>query len=170
MSKLEWDKTGERLYHLGVDHGVVFPMVKGKYTTGAPWNGLTAVNESPDGADPNDIYADNIKYASIRSAENFKYTLEALTYPPEFEQCDGSVEVAKGVSIGQQKRCPFGLSYRTRIGADDDPEKGYIIHLVYTKTETDGKLKGKADSFVSQTNDPGAGSALANGKLLVVYV
>lgn len=118
MSKLEWDKTGERLYHLGVDHGVVFPMAKGKYSTGAPWNGLTAVNESPDGADPNDIYADNIKYASIRSAENFKYTLEALTYPPEFEQCDGSVEVAKGVSIGQQKRCPFGLSYRTRIGAD----------------------------------------------------
>ena len=126
MSKLEWDKTGERLYHLGVDHGVVFPMVKGKYTTGAPWNGLTAVNESPDGADPNDIYADNIKYASIRSAENFKYTLEALTYPPEFEQCDGSVEVAKGVSIG--------LSYRTRIGADDDPEKGYIIHLVWNST------------------------------------
>ena len=134
MSKLEWDKTGERLYHLGVDRGVVFPMVKGKYTTGAPWNGLTAVNESPDGADPNDIYADNIKYASIRSAENFKYTLEALTYPPEFEQCDGSVEVTKGVSIGQQKRCPFGLSYRTRIGADDDPEKGYIIHLVWNST------------------------------------
>lgn len=134
MSKLEWDKTGERLYQLGVDHGVVFPMVKGKYSTGAPWNGLTAVNESPDGADPNDIYADNIKYASIRSAENFKYTLEALTYPPEFEQCDGSVEVAKGVSIGQQKRCPFGLSYRTRIGADDDPEKGYIIHLVWNST------------------------------------
>lgn len=133
MSKLEWDKTGERLYQLGVDHGVVFPMVKGKYSTGAPWNGLTAVNESPDGADPNDIYADNIKYASIRSAENFKYTLEALTYPPEFEQCDGSVEVAKGVSIGQQKRCPFGLSYRTRIGADD-PEKGYIIHLVWNST------------------------------------
>ena len=133
MSKLEWDKTGERLYHLGVDHGVVFPMVKGKYSTGAPWNGLTAVNESPDGADPNDIYADNIKYVSIRSAENFKYTLEALTYPPEFEQCDGSVEVAKGVSIGQQKRCPFGLSYRTRIGADDDPEKGYIIHLVWPR-------------------------------------
>lgn len=134
MSKLEWDKTGERLYQLGVDHGVVFPMVKGKYSTGAPWNGLTAVNESPDGADPNDIYADNIKYASIRSVENFKYTLEALTYPPEFEQCDGSVEVAKGVSIGQQKRCPFGLSYRTRIGADDDPEKGYIIHLVWNST------------------------------------
>ena len=134
MSKLEWDKTGERLYHLGVDRGVVFPMAKGKYITGAPWNGLTAVNESPDGADPNDIYADNIKYASIRSAENFKYTLEALTYPPEFEQCDGSVEVAKGVSIGQQKRCPFGLSYRTRIGADDDPEKGYIIHLVWNST------------------------------------
>jgi len=134
MSKLEWDKTGERQYHMGVDHGVVFPMAKGKYTKGAPWNGLTAVNESPDGADANDLYADNIKYASIRAAENFKYTIEAFTYPPEFEQCDGTAEVMPGVGIGQQKRCPFGFSWRSLIGTDEDQEKGYIIHLVWNST------------------------------------
>lgn len=134
MSKLEWDKTGERLYHLGVSKGVVFPMLKGKYQKGAAWNGLTAVTESPDGADANDTYADDIKYASIRSAENYKYTIEALSYPPEFEQCDGSAEVMPGVSIGQQKRVPFGFTWQTRIGADDDQEKGYMIHVVWNST------------------------------------
>lgn len=132
--RLEWDKTGERLYHLGVSKAVVFPMEKGKYANGTPWNGITAVNESPDGADPNDVYADNIKYASLRSAENFKYTIEALMYPPEFEACDGTAEVVPGVSIGQQKRKPFGFTWQTKVGADDDEDKGYIIHLVWNST------------------------------------
>lgn len=134
MAILEWDKTGERLYHLGVDKGVLFPLVQGAYTKGVAWNGLTAVNESPDGADPNDLYADNIKYASIRSTENFKFTIEGFTYPSEFEACDGSAEVAPGVNIGQQKRQPFGFAWRTKIGADDDEEKGYIIHLAWNCT------------------------------------
>ena len=135
MSKLEWDKTGERLYHLGVDHGVVFPMVKGKYTTGAPWNGLTAVNESPDGADPNDIYADNMKYLGLVGAEKFGATVEAYTYPDEFAECDGSVELVKGATIGQQNRKVFGMVYRTVIGNDvDGNEHGYKLHLIYGAT------------------------------------
>ena len=135
MSKLEWDKTGERLYHLGVDHGVVFPMVKGKYTTGVPWNGLTAVNESPDGADPNDIYADNMKYLGLVGAEKFGATVEAYTYPDEFAECDGSVELVKGATIGQQNRKVFGMVYRTVIGNDvDGNEHGYKLHLIYGAT------------------------------------
>lgn len=131
--KLEWDKTGEHLYETGTDHGVLFPIDdEGKYMEGVVWNGLTAVSESPDGAEPTDLWADNIKYASIRSTENFKATIEAYTYPDEFAECDGSAEVVKGVTIGQQPRRSFGFSYRTKIGNEvlfDD--YGYKLHLIY---------------------------------------
>lgn len=133
MSKLTWDGVGERLFETGLDHGVLFPMnTTGAYDNGVAWNGLTNVNESPDGGEANDHYADNIKYASIMSAENFKATVEAFTYPHEFEACDGSAEIAVGVSISQQTRKKFGLSYRTKIGNDvDSEEHGYKLHLVY---------------------------------------
>lgn len=131
--KLEWDKTGEHLYETGTDHGVLFPIDnEGAYTDGVVWNGLTGVSESPDGAEPTDLWADNIKYASIRSAENFKATIEAYTYPDEFAECDGSAELATGVYIGQQPRRSFGFSYRTKIGNEVQfDDYGYKIHLVY---------------------------------------
>lgn len=133
MSKLQWDKIGERLYETGLDRGVLFPMgTEGKYAKGVAWNGLTAVNESPSGAESTPLYADNIKYLNLISAEDFGATVEAYTYPPEFEECDGSAEIAPGVSIGQQARKVFGLSYRTLIGNDVNGQNhGYKIHLVY---------------------------------------
>ena len=137
MAKLVWDKTGEKIYELGVDRGVLYPQdTTGAYPKGVVWNGLTAVNESPGGAEANDMYADNIKYGSIRSAETYGGTIEAYTYPDEFAVCDGSVEVYDGVTIGQQKRNPFGFSYRTMIGNDTSSEEddGYKLHLVYNAT------------------------------------
>lgn len=137
MSKLVWDNTGERLYETGVTHGVLYPQNNvGLYPKGVVWNGLTGVTESPDGAEANDLYADNIKYASIRSAETFKATIEAYTYPEEFAACDGSIAVATGVYIGQQRRQPFGFCYRTEVGNDTstDSDDGYKIHLIYNAT------------------------------------
>lgn len=135
--KVVWDATGERKYEMGVDHGVLYPQDKtGKYTQGVPWNGLTNVTESPEGAEATDLWADNIKYGSLRSAETFGGTIEAYTYPEEFNQCDGNVEVAPGVYIGQQSRVPFGFSYRTMIGSDagSDSDDSYKLHLVYGAT------------------------------------
>lgn len=130
--RLEWDKTGERSYESGVDHGVLYPMDEsGKYPKGVAWNGLTSVTESPSGAEPTDLWADNIKYASLRSAESFEGTIEAYTYPDEFNACDGFGELAEGVMIGQQSRQTFGFSYRTKVGNDANPEAGYKIHLIY---------------------------------------
>lgn len=137
MAKLEWDKTGKKRYESGVQHGVLYPQDKdGNYPKGVVWNGLTNVTESPDGAEPTDLWADNIKYASMRSAETFGGTIEAYTYPDEFAVCDGSavIETAPGLKIGQQTRSPFGLSYRTEIGDDADPNRGYLLHLVYNAT------------------------------------
>lgn len=133
MAALVWDKVGEKYFESGVDHGVFYPMDEsGAYPKGVAWNGLTAVNESPSGAEPTALYADNIKYAEITSAEEFGLTIEAYFYPPEFGECDGSAEVQTGVTIGQQKRKKFGFSYRTKIGNDvDGLEKGYKLHLVY---------------------------------------
>ena len=132
---LNWDQTGEKIYETGTDRGVLYPMSGSTYGVGVPWNGLTAVTESPSGAEPTDLYADNIKYVSIRSAEEFGGTIEAYTYPDEFGQCDGSADLAAGVSIGQQTRKAFGLSYRTKIGNDTDGnDHGYKIHLVYGAT------------------------------------
>ena len=133
--RLEWDNTGERFYETGVKRGVVYPAVGGQYPKGYVWNGLTAVTESPSGAESNPIYADDIKYLDLRSAEEFGATVEAYTYPDEFAECDGSAFVAAGVSIGQQTRKPFGLSYRTIIGNDVDAnDHGYKLHLIYNAT------------------------------------
>lgn len=136
MSKLVWDQFGKRLYETGVDHGVLYPIqTGGVYSKGVAWNGLTAVTESPSGADVNDIYADNMKYLGLVGAEKFGATVEAYTYPDEFAECDGSVELVKGVTIGQQNRKVFGMVYRTVIGNDvDGNEHGYKLHLIYGAT------------------------------------
>ena len=133
MSKLTWDDTGKKIYETGVDRGVLYPVSTGStYGTGVPWNGLTAVNESPSGAESNPQYADNIKYLDLTSAEEFGFTIEAFTYPAEFEECDGSAELAEGVVIGQQTRKMFGFSYRSLVGNDTQgTDFGYKIHLVY---------------------------------------
>ena len=132
MSKIIWDQTGERLYETGVNHGVLYIPTDGVYSKGVAWNGLTSVTESPSGAEATPLYADDIKYLTLMSAENFKATIEAYTYPVEFEECDGSATIAKGVVIGQQSRKPFGLCYRTAIGNDTDGnEHGYKLHIVY---------------------------------------
>lgn len=136
MAKLVWDKTGERLYETGVDRGVLYPIqTGGLYNKGVPWNGLTAVTESPSGAEATDLYADNIKYLSMRSAETFGATVEAYTYPDEFGECDGSASLATGVTVGQQSRKMFGLCYRTTLGNDvDGNDHGYKLHLIYGAT------------------------------------
>lgn len=133
MSKLVWDADSKRLYETGVDHGVLYVKnTDGTYPKGVAWNGLTAVTESPSGAEATPLYADNIKYLNLRSAEEFGATIEAYTYPDEFGVCDGSAELAKGVQIGQQARKMFGLSYRTKVGNDTDGEDyGYKLHLIY---------------------------------------
>lgn len=132
MSALVWDQSSERLYETGVDRGVIYPVTNNAYGTGVAWNGLTAVNESPSGAEPSDIYADNTKYLTLRSAETFGATIEAYTYPDEFAECDGSAQVATGVTIGQQPRKSFGLCYRTLVGNDTDgQDHGYKLHLIY---------------------------------------
>lgn len=131
--KLTWDQTGERFYETGVKMGVLYPQGEGgTYPKGSAWNGLTAVTESPSGAEANPLYADDIKYLNLMSAEDFGATVEAYTYPDEFAECDGSAEIAPGISIGQQKRKTFGMSYRTSIGNDvDGSDHGYKIHLIY---------------------------------------
>ena len=136
MSKLVWDQFGKRLYETGVDHGVLYPIqTGGVYSKGVAWNGLTVVTASPSGADVNDIYADNMKYLGLVGAEKFGATVEAYTYPDEFAECDGSVELVKGATIGQQNRKVFGMVYRTVIGNDvDGNEHGYKLHLIYGAT------------------------------------
>lgn len=137
MTKIVWDKAGERFYETGVSKCVLYPQKNdGTYPNGVPWNGVTGITESPSGADANDLYADNIKYATLRSAETFACTLEAYTYPDEWAECDGSAEPADGVKIGQQTRKSFGLSYVTQIGNDTatSDDDGYLIHLIYGGT------------------------------------
>ena len=131
---LTWDDVGSRYYELGVSNGVLYPQkADGTYDAGVAWNGLTSVSESPSGADATDLWADNIKYAVLRSVETFGGTIEAYTYPPEFEECDGSADIATGVKIGQQPRKAFGLSYKTKVGNDTTTETddGYKLHIVY---------------------------------------
>ena len=136
MTTLTWDESGQRFYETGVDHGVLYiPDNNGVYTTGVAWNGLTAVTESPSGAESNPLYADNIKYLNLISTEEFGATIEAYTYPDEFAQFDGTAVPTPGVSVGQQARRAFGLSYRTRLGNDiDGDEFGYKIHIIYNAT------------------------------------
>lgn len=132
MSKLVWDKSGEHIYETGVDHAVLYPEVDGGYPLGIAWNGLTTVTESPSGAEANAMYADNIKYLNILSAEEFGATIEAYTYPDEFCVCDGSASPTKGMYVGQQSRQHFGISYRTVLGNDTKSnDYGYKLHLIY---------------------------------------
>lgn len=131
MPRIEFDKVGERKFETGIDRGVLYPYKNGAYTGGVAWNGLTSVSESPSGAENTDLYADNIKYLTMRSAEQLGLTVEAYTYPKEFEEYDGIAEIAAGVKFGQQSRGTFGLSYRTKVGDDLNQDKGYKLHLVY---------------------------------------
>lgn len=136
MSRIVWDQTGDHLYETGTDQGVVYPISKDyKYPMGYAWNGLTAVTESPSGAEANPIWADNIKYVTLRSVEEFGYTIEAYTYPDAWHECDGCTEPVKGVAFGQQKRKAFGFSYRTKLGNDTELDShGYKLHLIYNST------------------------------------
>lgn len=134
MARLTWDETGTRRFETGVDRGVVYPYnsTTGQYDSGYSWSGLTSVSESPSGADANDLYADNIKYLTLRAAEEFGATIEAYNYPEQFAILDGTAELVSGVSIGQQSRGTFGFSFRSRIGNDTDGDAhGYMIHLIY---------------------------------------
>ena len=149
MAKITWDDTGKRLYETGVKQGVLYPQdSKGEYPLGVPWNGLTAVTESPSGAEATPLYADDIKYLNLISAEEFGATVEAYTYPDEFALCDGSAELAPGVNIGQQPRKPFGMSYKTTIGNDTEGNKhGYKLHLVY------GAMAAPSEKAYATIND-----------------
>lgn len=149
MSKLVWDKTGERLYEAGVKMGVLYPQATGgTYPKGVAWYGLTSVSESPEGAEPEPLYADDIKYLNLMSVEEFKATIEAYTYPEEFAECDGSKSIATGVTVGQQKRKAFGLCYRTTLGNDvDGNDHGYKLHIVY------GALAAPSEKAYETIND-----------------
>ena len=148
MAKLVWDKTGDRLYETGVKNGVLYIPTAGVYSKGVAWNGLTAVTESPSGAEATALYADDIKYLSLMSTEEFGATIEAYTYPDEFAACDGSAELADGVMIGQQKRSTFGLCYKTTIGNDTDGnDHGYKLHIIY------GALAAPSEKAYSTIND-----------------
>lgn len=149
MSKLVWDQTGERIYEAGVKMGVLYPQATGgTYPKGVAWNGLTSVSESPEGAEPEPLYADDIKYLNLVSVEEFKATIEAYTYPEEFAECDGSKSIATGVAVGQQKRKAFGLCYRTTIGNDvDGNDHGYKLHIVY------GALAAPSEKAYETIND-----------------
>lgn len=129
---ITWDATGARKFETGDDHGVLYVQdSNGTYPVGVAWNGLTAVTESPSGAEPTDLYADDIKYATLRSTETYGCTIEAYTYPDEFEECDGSATLATGAVIGQQPRKTFGFCYRSTVGNDTNPNAGYKLHLIY---------------------------------------
>ena len=149
MSRITWDDTSKRLYETGVKMGVLYPIQSGgTYSKGVAWNGLTAVTESPSGAEATALYADDIKYLNLLSNEEFGATIEAYTYPDEFAECDGSASLATGVMIGQQKRKTFGLCYRTTLGNDvDGNDYGYKLHLVY------GCLAAPSEKGYSTIND-----------------
>lgn len=149
MSRLVWDEIGKRLFETGVKQGVLYKQESaGSYANGVAWNGLTNVTESPSGAEATPLYADDIKYLNLLSTEEFGATIEAYTYPDEFAECDGSAELATGVRIGQQKRTPFGLSYKTTLGNDvDGNDYGYKLHIVY------GCLAAPTEKAYSSIND-----------------
>lgn len=148
MAKIVWDQTGERLYETGVRNGVLYVQESGAYPKGVAWNGLTAVTESPSGAEASPLYADDIKYLNLISNEEFGATIEAYTYPDEFAECDGSSSLATGVMIGQQARKTFGLCYRTTIGNDTDGnDHGYKLHIIY------GALAAPSEKAYATIND-----------------
>ena len=149
MSRLTWDNAGERYYETGVKQAVLYPIQSdGKYSLGVAWNGLTAVTESPSGAEATALYADDIKYLNLMSNEEFSCTIEAYTYPDEFAECDGSAALADGVMLGQQKRKTFGLCYKTTVGNDvDGNDYGYKLHLIY------GCLAAPSEKAYATIND-----------------
>lgn len=150
MAKLVWDKTGERLYETGVKNGVlyVYDTKQKKYGSGVAWNGLTAVTESPSGAEATPLYADDIKYLNLLSAEEFGATIEAYTYPDEFAECDGSASLSEGVYIGQQNRKAFGMAYKTTLGNDTDGnDYAYKLHIIY------GALAAPSEKAYATIND-----------------
>lgn len=153
MPKLQWDQDGQRLYETGTSKGVLFPKdALGAYTNGVAWNGLTGVTKSPDGAEESAIYADNMKYLSLTSAENLKGTISAYTYPDEFEACDGSATVNPGVNVGQQVRVPFGMAYSTIVGNDTQGNLfGEKIHLIYN-----AKVAPSERAYETVNEDPSA--------------
>ncbi len=147
--KLVWDKTGEHYYETGVKNGVLYPMsASGTYPKGVAWNGLTAITESPSGAEATALYADDIKYLNLMSNEEFGATVEAYTYPDEFAECDGSASLTEGVYIGQQARKTFGLCYRTTLGNDSKGnDYGYKLHIIY------GAMASPSEKAYSTIND-----------------
>nr|DAZ03453.1 MAG TPA: tail tube protein [Caudoviricetes sp.] len=147
--KLVWDKTGEHFYETGVKNGVLYPMsASGTYPKGVAWNGLTAITESPSGAEATALYADDIKYLNLMSNEEFGATVEAYTYPDEFAECDGSASLTEGVYIGQQARKTFGLCYRTTLGNDaKGNDYGYKLHIIY------GAMASPSEKAYSTIND-----------------
>ena len=153
MAKLVWDESGKRVYETGVRNGVLYVQGEnGQYENGVAWNGLTAVTESPSGAEPTALYADDIKYLELFSAEEFGATIEAYTYPEEFEACDGSASLGTGVTIGQQDRKAFGLCYRTIVGNDvKGNENGYKLHLIYG-----AKAKPSEKAYATVNDSPEA--------------
>lgn len=152
MPALVWDAPTKRLYHTGVDHGVLYVCdAAGNYGNGVAWNGLTNVNENPSGADSNPLYADNMKYLDLRSNEEFGFTIQAYMYPDEFEACDGLVSPIAGMSLAQQNRATFGFSYRTKVGNDTEGENyGYKLHVVYGCTASPS---GKDRSTTNENPD-----------------
>ena len=134
MSRLQWDQVGSRKYENGVQSCALYLMSSNSYPSGVAWNGITKITESPEGGEPTDLWADNIKYGTLRAAEKFGGTIEAYTYPDEWAACDGSASPVSGVAVGQQARKTFGLCYRTEIGTDANAEAGYQIHVVYGAT------------------------------------
>ena len=157
MAKLVWDQTGEKLYETGVEKGVLYPQGEGgTYPTGVAWNGLSAVTESPSGAEASPVYADNQKYLNLMSAEEFGATVEAYMYPEEFAECDGSKEIAPGVYAGQQNRKAFGMCYKTLLGNDTDgTDHGYKLHLIYNA------LAAPSEKAYSTVNDSPEAMALS---------
>lgn len=150
MAVIQWDQTGKRLYETGVDHGVLYAYdtEANEYSDGEAWNGLTTITKSPSGAEPTPIYADNIKYLNLMSVEEFGFTIEAFTYPDSFALCDGTAEPVEGVSVSQQNRRTFGLSYRTLVGNDvKGTDYGYKIHLIW------GALASPSEKAAATVND-----------------
>lgn len=148
MAKIVWDKTGDHFYETGVKNCVLYIPTEGVYSKGVAWNGITAITESPSGAEATALYADDIKYLNLYSVEEFGATIEAYTYPDEFAECDGSAELVAGVKIGQQARKPFGLCYRTTIGNDTDGnDHGYKLHIIY------GAMASPSEKSYNTIND-----------------
>lgn len=148
MAKIVWDKAGDHFYETGVKNCVLYIPTAGVYSKGVAWNGITAITESPSGAEATALYADDIKYLNLYSVEEFGATIEAYTYPDEFAECDGSAELVAGVKIGQQARKPFGLCYRTTIGNDTDGnDHGYKLHIIY------GAMASPSEKSYNTIND-----------------